>query len=261
MAIGDGNSADSVRRFYDGLAGDYHLIFEDWRRSVNRQGEVLDLIIRRELGDRTLDVLDCSCGIGTQAIGLATRGHRVTASDMSEASIGRARLEMGSFGVSLDLAVADFRELKNSIRGDFDVVVACDNSLSHMLNDSDLARAAESILAKLRPGGLVLASTRDYDKLLRVRPRATMPEVFDEGDRVVFQVWHWDRSAPIYRLDLFIVCRSDSGWETRRHIGECRAIRRDDMTSIFEASGFRATRWQMPSQSGFYQPVMTARRK
>ena len=68
----------SVVGFYDGLAADYHLIYRDWEEAVERQGRVLDGLIREALGEGPREVLDCACGIGTQAIGLAMRGHRVT---------------------------------------------------------------------------------------------------------------------------------------------------------------------------------------
>jgi hypothetical protein len=75
--------ASSVRDFYDGLAAEYHLVYGDhWDDAVARQGEVLDALIRDVHGD-TADVLDCSCGIGTQAIGVALRGHRVHGADIS----------------------------------------------------------------------------------------------------------------------------------------------------------------------------------
>src|SRR5690606_33844783 len=58
----------STRDFYQQLAGDYHLIFADWEASVVRQGAVLDGLIRAFLPGPSLDLLDCSCGIGTQAL-------------------------------------------------------------------------------------------------------------------------------------------------------------------------------------------------
>ncbi|MFD9728519.1 class I SAM-dependent methyltransferase, partial [Streptomyces sp. NPDC059072] len=64
----------SVAHFYDELADDYHLIYSDWEASIRRQGDALDALV----GQDRAAVLDCSCGIGTQAIGLALRGHRVT---------------------------------------------------------------------------------------------------------------------------------------------------------------------------------------
>jgi hypothetical protein len=62
----------SVAHFYDELADDYHLIYSDWDASIRRQGDDLDALI----GQDRAAVLDCSCGIGTQAIGLALRGPR-----------------------------------------------------------------------------------------------------------------------------------------------------------------------------------------
>jgi hypothetical protein len=60
--------------FYDALAPHFHLIHPDWEASVTRQGEQLDGVIQEFVpGART--VLDCACGIGTQALGLAARGY------------------------------------------------------------------------------------------------------------------------------------------------------------------------------------------
>ena len=79
----------SVAHFYDELADDYHLIYADWEASIRRQGDALDALIGQ---DRAV-VLDCSCGIGTQAIGLALRGHRVTGTDLSPRAAARAARE------------------------------------------------------------------------------------------------------------------------------------------------------------------------
>ena len=75
----------SVERFYDELAPFYHLIFPDWEASIQRQAESLDGVIRERWGEGRLSILDVACGIGTQALGLAALGHRVTASDISAA--------------------------------------------------------------------------------------------------------------------------------------------------------------------------------
>jgi len=88
--------ASSVRDFYDGLAAEYHLVYGDhWDDAVARQGEVLDRLIRGVHGGKA-SVLDCSCGIGTQAIGLALRGHRVVGTDISERPLQRALAEAGA---------------------------------------------------------------------------------------------------------------------------------------------------------------------
>lgn len=97
----------SVAQFYDGLADDYHLIYADWDAGIRRQGDALDALI----GVDRAAVLDCSCGIGTQAIGLALRGHSVTATDLSPRAAARAAREAALRNVTLRAAVADMRRL------------------------------------------------------------------------------------------------------------------------------------------------------
>ena len=43
--------------------------------------------IRQRWGEARLSILDVACGIGTQTLGLAALGHRVTASDLSAGAV------------------------------------------------------------------------------------------------------------------------------------------------------------------------------
>src|SRR5688572_5261176 len=99
---------NEVLGFYEGLASEYHLMFLDWKQEVQRQGEILDAFIRHQSVREARTVLDCACGIGTQAIGLATRGYRVHATDLSPLAIERATREAAALGAHLTLEVADF---------------------------------------------------------------------------------------------------------------------------------------------------------
>ncbi len=132
---------DSVLKFYEELASEYHLLFADWKKEVHRQGEILNTLIRRHLGMRPLTALDCSCGIGTQAIGLAAYGYQVHGTDLSPAAIERAKKEAEAFAVSLTFEVADLRTLSTQVAGKFDVVLSCDNSLPHLLTEAELLLA------------------------------------------------------------------------------------------------------------------------
>jgi SAM-dependent methyltransferase len=254
--------ADSVLDFYDQLAEDYHLIFSDWRRSIAHQGQVLDQLISGELGPGPHSLLDASCGIGTQALGLALLGHRVHATDLSPTSVQRAEREAGSLGVSLSTGVADLRTLDTQVAGTFDVVLSCDNALPHLLSDEELHDATRAVAAKLRPEGLFLASIRDYDRLLEEKPRATQPQVIDspEGRRIVFQVWDWAEDGRSYTFSLFIVRQRGEQWETSERRAVYRTLRRATLEEALGAAGFTQLRWHEPTESGFYQPIVTARR-
>src|SRR2546422_418617 len=97
--------------FYDRLASLHHLIFQDWNESIARQAEQLTCIIRERWGVGAKRILDVSCGIGTQSIGLAQRGFLVTASDLSEGAISRAKIEAQRRGVEIDFSISDMRAL------------------------------------------------------------------------------------------------------------------------------------------------------
>ncbi len=80
---------DPVLASYAGLADDFHLVHEDWDATVKWQGEALDHMIGAALGPGPQRLLDCSCGIGTQALGLAAMGHGVHATDISPEAVAR----------------------------------------------------------------------------------------------------------------------------------------------------------------------------
>lgn len=253
--------SDDVRRFYDDLAGDYHLLFADWRQSMVRQAEVLQRIIQEALGPGSATVLDAACGIGTQAIGLALRGYQVDASDLSGAAVSRAAAEAEQLQAAATFSVADLRHLDMAIPGQFDVVMACDNALPHLLTDEDLLLALANMAAKLRPDGLFIASLRDYDQIAREQPRSQGPRVFaDPARRVTLQVWDWTGDGQFYLLHRFILQREDAAWHMEHFEAPYRALRRAELERAVTRVGLNRVRWYEPEHSGYFQPLVTARR-
>jgi SAM-dependent methyltransferase len=246
-------------KFYDELADDYHLIFADWDASIDRQARVITKLLR-DTGLATGLVLDASCGIGTQAIGLAKAGFDVTATDISEGSVARCAREASERGLSIRNGVADLRSLHRDISGSFDAVVSFDNALPHLLSDTDLLAAADAMRRVLRPGGVFLASIRDYDLVLQEHPSGDLPRRFvtESGERIVFQVWNWE-AQDRYTVRHFIMDSGPEGWGVTERRTTYRALSRALLGEALARAGFEAIEWRMPEQTGFYQPVVTAR--
>jgi SAM-dependent methyltransferase len=253
----------TVEQFYDQLAADYHFIFADWKQSLQRQAGILSKLIEILKGAPPLSVLDCTCGIGTQAIGLALRGFTVHATDLSAEAVKRARREAAALGAQLTFGVADLLQLDAQVEGQFDVVLAFDNALAHFLTDYDLQTAIRNMAAKTVPGGLWMASFRDYDRLLQDRPRATQPQVVDtpEGRRISFQVWDWLGDGRSYTLNHHTVKQAGDGWETSCRVTQLRAWRRAELSLILSQAGLSDIQWHVPEASGYYQPVVSARKQ
>ena len=252
---------EDVLAFYNAMAADYHLIFQDWVQAQEGQGRLLDRLIRTcvDAGRYPLRVLDCACGIGTQAIGLAKQGgYLIHASDISSQALAQAEREARQAGVSVTFEVADMRSLNKTIAGQFDVVIAFDNTIPHLLTDEDLHLAAQELWAKTCVGGLLLASIRDYDALLEERPQLVSPRIIStaSGVRVVFQVWEWQGEQ--YRVTQFFVVPHGSEWQMRSYTTTYRALRRETLTHALSEAGFAEIRWLMSAESGFYQPIVLA---
>src|SRR5262245_39962503 len=107
----------SVADFYDQLSPFYSLIYADWHATVQRQASQLDAVIRELWEGRVRAVLDAACGTGTQAIGLAGLGYQVTGSDISTASLERAKQEAERRSLTISLSRADMRTLSSAHPG------------------------------------------------------------------------------------------------------------------------------------------------
>jgi len=156
----------SIEQFYNNFASHYHELFNNWDNSIKYHSRCISNLLKRKFefrNENQISILDCSCGIGTQAIGLALLGYNVHGSDISKKEIERAKRESKRFKVSIKYVVSDFRELSNKINNKYNVVISCDNSLPHLLEKNDLEKTFIEINKKLEINGIFLASIRDYD--------------------------------------------------------------------------------------------------
>jgi len=252
--------AEEVLDFYEALADHYHLIFDDWDRAIDRQAYVLGPLIASHSSKHPLKILDCSCGIETQAIGFAKMGHVVVASDLSPAAVAHARCEAERRSLIMSFHVSDMTSLAEINADDFDVVASLDNALPH-LTAPQLGQATQAIASKLKPGGLFLASIRDYDALQHQKPTMQQPTFYGEpGERrIVHQVWDWIDDTR-YLVHLYLTLQSGQRWQTHHFVSEYRCLPREELSMALTLARFSDIRWLMPPQSSFYQPIILARR-
>jgi len=243
-----------VSRFYDDLAPDHHLIFDDWETSLAWQGRVLTNIIQSQWPAHNT-VLDVSCGIGTQVLALAMNGFQVTGSDLSPRAVERARIEAERRNHRTDLTVCDMRQAFAHHGGGFDLVISCDNSIPHLLTDADISTALGQMFACLRPGGGCLLTVRDYDQEPRGKNIIKPIRAFTRNSvrNLVVQVWDFEKDH--YDVTMFILeeTLASHNVRTRKMRSRYYAIGVNSILAMMDATGFqRATRLD----GVFYQPVL-----
>lgn len=241
--------------FYNKLAPFYHLIYGDWDAAIERQATQLQSIIQNHWGEQVQSILDVSCGIGTQAIALASKDYQVTASDLSPKEIERAKQEAQQRHLNIDFSVCDMREVYDHHQAQFDLVISCDNSLPHLLDDQEILTALRQLYACTRAGGGCLITLRDYDKEPRgtgiVKPYGIREEA---GKRyLVFQVW--DFVGEIYDLAMYFIEEDQQSDSAQTHVMRSRyyAISPNHLIQLMLEAGYISV---VRLDDQFFQPVL-----
>ena len=80
------------------------------------------------------------------------------------------------------------------------------------------------------------------------------------GDGTIsFQVWDWDDDGRAYGMRQFTLRGEGESWQTACRRTRLRALLQDDICAALAAAGLAEVRWRTPAESGYYQPVVTAR--
>lgn len=253
-----------MSNFYDELSPFYHMIYEDWDASIERQGTNLKKILQTYWPNHRT-VLDVSCGIGTQTIGLAKNGYEVTASDLSSNEIERAKQEAHRHNqTNISFSVCDMRNVFDHHDHNFDLVISCDNSIPHLLTDDDIRLALKQMFSCLKPGGGCLITIRDYDQEIRTGRNLIKPygkAKIENGKRYVpLQVWDFDETNnDFYDFTLYLIEEDLSSKQILTHAMRSRyyAISSQKLIQLMEQTGFENI---IRLDQGFYQPVYLGNR-
>jgi glycine/sarcosine N-methyltransferase len=225
---------------YDRLAGDYHWLVEDDLLSgeffLTRHRSLLDSL------SPDARILDCACGIGSDAIGLARCGYQVAASDQSASFVAEAERRARAAAVNIRFVTCQWDDLPACFRDPFDLILCTGNSISHTLNRIAALRAFAAMRAVLKSGGTLLLDTRNWEKLRREKVRASVADhvVERHGLRCIpIYLWeyreHWDAQ---HKVEVLLIFEQDGRVSTRRYVLTYRPIRYIDLRACLEEARF-----------------------
>jgi glycine/sarcosine N-methyltransferase len=145
---------------YADLANDFDRQFEDIDCLTAIEGTSLHAIFE-QFGVRT--VLDCACGTGIQALGIAKLGYDVSASDISPRMIGILETKARQQGLAVATRRQDFRALTRWPGKRFDAVICCGESLPLVHGRPQIVRALTRMVGvAAEAGGIVVVGLHNY---------------------------------------------------------------------------------------------------
>jgi SAM-dependent methyltransferase len=244
-----------LETYYNRLAPYYKYIYADWEASLQRQAGILDDVIRQYFEEKVQHVLDAACGIGTQSIGLARLGYAVTASDISPGELEQARREAEKRSLNVEFRVADMRNLSAVHPVKFDLVIACDNAIPHLLSNEEILGAFREFHRCTTPGGGCLISVRDYENIERGGQRISPRNVHEteEGKLLMFDLWEFD--GDFYDFTTYALLDKGDGQVETQVIrgGRYYCVTIPALERLMVRAGFKRV---VTLQERFFQPLI-----
>ena len=138
-------------------------------------------------------VLDCACGTGTLAVGLALRGHAVVATDASAAMVARTQRLAAANGARVDASVCRWEALpERGWQDAFDVVLCVGNSLPHAVGRAGRRAALHAMAGCLRAGGRLVVTSRTWEQVRAEGSRLQVGErLVERGGRRGLPIYAW----------------------------------------------------------------------
>ncbi|HEX6255577.1 MAG TPA: class I SAM-dependent methyltransferase [Euzebyales bacterium] len=172
-------------------------------------------------------VLDCACGTGQLAVGLALHGFDVTASDASPGMVDRTRALAAAHHAEVRTAVSRWEDLRGTVDGRFDAVFCVGNSLTHAEGATGRRAALAAMADVLTPRGALAVTSRNWERLRDRRPGLEVDDALvQRAGRAGLAIRSW--SLP-------------EEWEAPHHLEVAVAVL--DGRQVVDVVGERLTFW------------------
>ena len=214
---------------YETLPDVYEWLIPDAKLTPQGSVAALDHLVRSL--PSAARVLDCSCGTGQLAVGLAGLGLDVVATDASAGMVRRTQELADEHSVPLRASTVAWEDLPDHFDpSSFDLVICVGNSLCHARGASGRHAALATMSRLLNPRGRLVLTSRTWE---RVRAGGSRIDVHDrlvsrsghealviyswQIERVWEQEHHLEIAVAQVRLDGSVLTRSErlSFWPYR----------------------------------------------
>ncbi|WP_343564314.1 class I SAM-dependent methyltransferase [Kiloniella sp. b19] len=215
-------------------------------------------------------VLELGCGVGIYLAGLAECGFDVTGLDISPKSLDLARRFLKERELEANFIEGDL--LKLEPEQSYDAIVAVGSFLAHFLTEEDQFAALEKMLGFLKPGGLLMLSLHDFERLMREEPDnhhyglshyGNQMENEGNGDsRICFSWRQWSRNEKgekerVHRWLHHTITANDE-LKTIELVN--RALTHKELEAMLARLGLEDYEWLSKEQSRYFQPICMIRK-
>lgn len=255
------NSFDEIARHYNAISQHYDDWFSlPWPEPAIRQGALLNDILKTQGLPQPCRVLDLTCGVGTQAIGLAMHGHDVTAIDISPGQIAEAEKRAAKIQQELRIKFVTGNALnpQASAAGPFDAIISFGNSLPMLGTADAFMSCLKNCYGLLSENGVMLVSMKDHAEVRAEKKYVTASGKLENGDRrgVWVETADWSADGTQYKSNIIFVLTSPQHEQRHYAFPPVAALTADETQRIFMDSGYRNVEcWPQNKNPGISFPI------
>jgi SAM-dependent methyltransferase len=224
---------DPAKHAYESIAG----IYDEFTGANDYELWFGELLPRLEaLGLRRGALLDVACGTGKGIAPMLRRGWTITACDISEAMVEKAREK---FPEGVTFGICDMRELP--VYGSFELVWALNDPVNYLLGDDDLVPALQAMSANLADDGLLAFDCNTRRLFQELFSPTAEAEDADGGSK-----WKWERlggDGPVFTAEI-----SGAGVEPHQHKERYRPV--EEVHAAMQSVGLTPLAAMGQSESG-----------
>jgi SAM-dependent methyltransferase len=176
---------------YGSLSSVYEWLVSDAKASPAGNAQALEMVTAGL--DPGAQILDCACGIGLLAVGLAEAGFQVTACDASPAMVERTQELARAHGVEVSTRVCRWDQLPDQGWQDrFDAVLCVGNSLAHAVGRTGRRAALDAMALVLATGGVLALTSRNWEQIRSAGSRVDVwDRLVERAARKAVVVYSW----------------------------------------------------------------------
>lgn len=190
------------------------------------------------------EVLDVACGTFALDLRLVKRGVRVTGRDLSGDMLAAARRNLRAAGKAANLAKADMRHL--NLGRTFDAVLCLGTAFNYLATATDARAALSRFRTHLRPGGLLVLDTTNFDAWIR-EPKNADAEVdyhAPDGTRIaIFSFNEQDLPRRVHHAGMITAVQRQRRLELAYSEAPLRIWTKLELDRALRAAGFHPIAW------------------
>jgi len=202
-------------------------------------------------------VLDCSCGTGLQAIPLAKLGWQVTATDITELFMEKARQRAERMNLAIRFRACDMRNLGQLFDAEFDQVITC-MALDNITEDKGIRQAIQGMISALKPGGKLYIRVRDWDYIMNERERYDFggERQLPYGKLYSMQDWVYESDTQVINVKVYWLQdlrKTGDQWSREIFAIRRRPLRQAELEAFIWEAGLKSVEW-VPRPEILYPP-------